>query len=443
VREQRAAFEVPQIDPRDHIPNDNPLPAPPPGVPPGGTVGTESRPGEVMTGWSAASGFHAEAWAGWPAGWGTPWMEPQPREWTFFGYGAEDPAGYLRRVSTVMTCVDRNSRAMSSFPVYGLKNRQPVDLPMWYSTSPEPMLYPDWTAFMKAAVNSCLLSGECVLWAIARYADGWPMRFAVVDTGRTHVDDEGEMWLDGSLRLEPDDVCRIPYQVLANTLWARGVSPLQWSGRNLVSAAALEQYSTEIATSGVSAVLRHPQRLTAKQSDDLKAQWMEARYSWPGAPAVLSGGVEYDVLSLSPKDMALLDLKVFDLQMIAAAFGLPAYLINLDQPGGFTYTNANGLFMYHWRSTLLPLAQSFSGALSNWLLPYGTVLEFNPDRYIQPDFPERASAYKTMNSIEDETGRAITAAEVRVAERYAAQTPADEGEVQLVSVDGLIGAERQ
>lgn len=383
--------------------------------------------------------FHAEAWSGWPDGWGTPWMEASPSSSTFFGYGADDPGGYMRRISTVMTCVDRNTRALATFPVYGLKRRQPIDLPTWYSLSPEPMLYPDWVAFMKAAGNSFQLWGECVLWALARFADGYPARFAVLDVSRTHLDEDGELWLNGTTHLEREDLCRIPYQVVASS--PRGVGPLQWLGRHLVSADALEQYATQIARHGVSAVLRHPQRLTAQQSDELKAQWMTARRSSLGAPAVLSGGVEYDTLSMSPKDMALLDLKVFDLQMIAAAFGLPAYLVNLDQPGGFTYANANGLFLYHWRSTLLPMAQSFSGAMSQWLLPYGTVMEFNPDRYIQPDLPERAGAYQTLQGIVDETGRAMTAAEVRVAERFEPQTE-PVGQVQLTAIDGMIGAVR-
>jgi hypothetical protein len=58
--------------------------------------------------------------------------------------------------------------------------------------------------------------------------------------------------------------------------------------------------------------------------------------------------------------------------------------------------------------------------MSLWLLPRGTDIEFDPDRYTQPPLEERARAYQTLHGIEEPDGkRAITVDEIRARERWA------------------------
>lgn len=428
LAQQRAAHqranEIPQIDPRDHLPNTNQ---------PYGTVGPNVAAGvgdsHVMY---PQGGWHAEAWAGWPTTWDTPWYG---RDWSGFGYGRHDPDGYLGRVSVVGTCVDLNTRQLASFPIYGVQGTTPVRLPSW-ADNPEPRVYSDWSDFMKAAVNSIQLTGDLVLVATARFANDMPARFVVANTDRTKIsygDNGTPRYLLGDDPIDARDVCHVRYQTIAGR--ADGVSPLEWVGRNLVSASSLERYGSDIARHGVWAVLKHPANLNDHQRDDAKRNFMAARASGPAAPAVVSGGWELETLNLSPKDMALLDLKVFDEQRIASAFGVPPFLIGLPQPGGMTYSNANGLFDYHWRATLRPLAQSIAGAMSRWALPRGTRIEFNRDEYVRPGLGERAMAYSTMANIEDDEGRpAMTVDEIRVGERL---QPYEESPL---GVEALVGA---
>ena len=194
---------------------------------------------------------------------------------------------------------------------------------------------------------------------------------------------------------------------------------MEWTGRSLASAAALEVYARNIALYGTTAVLNHPESLSPKQADDLRDNWTGKRQANPGSPAIVSGGTTYETLTLSPKDLALLDIRVFDEQRIASSFGVPPYMIGLPQPSGFTYANENGLFDFHWRATLKPIAQAFASAISRWTLPRGKYLEFNRDEYVQGPLDERATAYSTLASIIDPvTGQpALTNEEIRAAER--------------------------
>jgi HK97 family phage portal protein len=411
----------PPADPRgDVIPNTNP---------PLGTVGVDltgpgGESGAVMPGYLSMVPFD-----GWPAGWDVPWMEPTPAFSTFFGFGAADPAGYLERVSTVGTCVDINSRAVVAMAAYAVTAGVPVDLPDWYQTSPEPLEYSDWCEFVGRLVDDLQLHGEAILWATDRYADGYVRRFVALDPPRVTIDERGRygVTLDTGDVLDvgradgtPNaDVCHIRYKHDRAT--HRGFGPLAWAGRDIVSADLLNRYADNIARHGASAVLSAPGDLSSKQADDIRRDWARLRSQNPGTPAVLAGGITYTPQSMSPRDMALLDLKVFDLQMISTAMGVPAGMAGLPQAaGGLTYSSPVMLRETHWTGFLLALCQRIAGPLSNWLLPRGTRFEFNPDRYLQASAGERALTHATLFGIVDEHGRrATTVPEIRTVERMA------------------------
>jgi phage portal protein BeeE len=178
-----------------------------------------------------------------------------------------------------------------------------------------------------------------------------------------------------------------------------------------------------VAGGGIpTSILTHPDELTSKQSSDLQAQWVQARMSSVGEPAVLSGGVTYEAISANPKDMALVELSQLTESRIAVLLGVPPYLMGL--PSGadqsMTYTNASGLFDYHWRAGLRPKAQAVMSALSEWSLPRGAAVELNRDAYVEPEPYQRAQTAQILNNIRDPQGNpALTVDEIRAAERFA------------------------
>lgn len=404
ARAEARAMEVPQIDPRNHDPNANPAV---------GSVGPQSSGGSVM---------HAEAWDGWPDGWRTPPYQALEGEFSGFGYGRQDPDGYMNRVSTVMTCADLTSRTLSTMPIYGARGTERVELPEW-SRNPQPEQYGSWIDFCKVVVNSMLLQREAIIWATARYADGYPARFMALNPDWIKIKDDGAggwRYFLGKEPLDRADVCHIRYQTIAGR--AHGVGPLEWSRRSVVSAATLERYAADIGNYGLWAVIKHPGSLNDNQVEDLKRRFLAGRQSTPGAPSVLSGGIELDTISLSPKDMALLDLRTFDEQKIASALGVPPWLAGLPNPGGgLTYTTTHQLTDYWWRSSLRALAQSIAATLSAWALPGDRRLEFDRDEFLRPEPATLAQFYSTMHGIQDDvTGeRALSVPEIRAKERYA------------------------
>lgn len=349
----------------------------------------------------------AQAWDGWPVGWAVPWDNY--------------PTTMQARVSTVFACVDFLSRTFSSFPPYIVKDAIPQEPKSWLA-SPEPEVYTDWTVFAKQIVNSMLLRGEAFLYVTARGSDGWPLRFIAVSPDYVSVEAAGGGAATYAIGGEPVDrkeLLHIKYQSAPGDV--RGHGPLEGAAQSLIGAAALERYATDLATRGGVpwAVLKHPAKLTDVQAQDIQNGWKRASARRDGAPAVLHGGMELETLTLSPADMALLELRTFDSQQIASCFGVPAYLVGLPMPSGLTYSNATSLFDFVWRATLRPLAQSIASAISQWALPRGTELEFNRDEFTRPDFGERVQAYAQLfNVVDPVTGeRALTVEEIRSFER--------------------------
>jgi HK97 family phage portal protein len=321
-------------------------------------------------------------------------------------------------------------------PTYVIRGQEMTASPGW-TTNPEPTLYASWEEAMKQAVNSLLFRGELFIYCTGRYASpngvtpGQVSRWAVVnpDAVGVQVEDGTIVYrLNGSVLgtrypgqpLGHTEVLHIKYQSWPGYL--HGMGPLEWTAANAIGAAAMEAYVANMAQRGGIpwAVLKSKRNLNGDQSKDLQSAWVSASASRSGAPAVLSGDLELEILQLSPRDMALLDLRVFDEQRISSAFGVPPFLVGLPQADGLVYSNAEALFDFHWRSMLRPLAQTFASALSAWALPLGQKLEFDPDRYTQPPLATRASTYSTLfNLLDPATGeRAITIPEIRARERW-------------------------
>ena len=116
------------------------------------------------------------------------------------------------------------------------------------------------------------------------------------------------------------------------------------------------------------------------QFERLKSQ-IDQLYSGPrnaGRPLLLEGGLSWQEMSLSPKDMDFLEAKHTSARDIALAFGVPPQLLGI--PGDNTYANMREARLALWEQTVLPLAAQLKAELNNWLTPrFGDGLELAQD----------------------------------------------------------------
>ena len=358
---------------------------------------------------------------------------PPPRAMPWNGYPAEwDTPNWWGRlnelVDTAWACLDLNSSVLSTMPPY-LVGAAP-SLPAAWITNPDPLHYTGWPEFAKQLFWDYML-GEAFVLSTARYRDGWPARFHVVPPWMVRCDITGDGTRSYTIGSEDvtGELLHIRYQSTVGD--AHGHGPLEAGRARLIAATVLTRYGTQLAASGAipNAVLTHPDELTDRQAADLQEMWVNARMSRMGLPAVLSGGITFEALQLSPKDMALLELLQFNESRICVLLGVPPFLMSLPTLGdSMTYSNVTSIFDYHWRASLRPKAETVMRALSEWLLPRGTRVEVNRDAYVQPEPLIRAQTYAILNAIKDDLGTPVlSVTDIQSAERFGPQVAAVEG----------------
>jgi HK97 family phage portal protein len=323
-------------------------------------------------------------------------------------------------------CIDFNSSQLSTMPPY-LKDAAPSLQADWLN-NPDPDVYTSWEEFAKQLFWDYHL-GEAFVLTTARYSTGWPARFHVVPPWWVEIDlrDGLRTYMIGGDDVT-SDLLHVRYK--SQVGYAHGEGPLEAGRYRMIAARMLQQYAASLASGGgvPTGVLQHPQEINPAQAAQLKADWVQARLSSIGEPAVLSGGIEWKPTQINPQDMALTALLDREEGRIAHLLGVPSELVGIPtNTDSMTYKNVTMWFDLHWRSGLRPKAQAVMAALSGWALPRGTWVELNRDEYVAAEPLERAQTAQILNSIVDPvTGQpALSVAEIRDAERLDNSTPSD------------------
>lgn len=109
--------------------------------------------------------------------------------------------------------------------------------------------------------------------------------------------------------------------------------------------------------------------LTDDQRDRIVEE-LEQKYAGKESakrPLLLEGGLEWQQLGLTPKDMDFIEAKNTTSTDIAQAFGVPPQMIGV--PGSQTFANYEQARLAFWEDTVIPLLYSFRDELNNWLTP--------------------------------------------------------------------------
>jgi HK97 family phage portal protein len=109
--------------------------------------------------------------------------------------------------------------------------------------------------------------------------------------------------------------------------------------------------------------------LSDEQFARLKSQFEEKHTGTAnaGKPLLLEGGLKWQQMGMSPKDLEFVSGKREAAREIALAFGVPPMLLGI--PGDNTYSNYQEARAALYEETVLPLVDKVCEALSNWVQP--------------------------------------------------------------------------
>jgi HK97 family phage portal protein len=277
------------------------------------------------------------------------------------------------RVWVANRCQQLNSQQIASMPLVYHGN----DEPAWVS-SPDPHWYPNGLGdALHAIVDQLYGWGFSCQYVTDTYATGFPRTFTVlpsaavqikmVDGSRTYkIGDED---LDASRILQID---RNPGTGLHGCSALRAYAQMAWG---LLAAG---NQSMSVTQGGIpQAVIKSARKLTPDQAEAIQTQWMTATQRRSGAPPVLPPELDFDVLSINPSDLSLLETQEWDARVIATAYGVPAVLLNMSLQGGLTYQNPAALGEMWWRFELRTTATRIANAFSAQMLPRGQWVSFD------------------------------------------------------------------
>lgn len=273
--------------------------------------------------------------------------------------------------------------------------------PSWLTT-PQPN-NPNFTAFdlKHRMVSSLLIHGNTfVLFIKGRNGDIVEMR--VLDPEKVTI-----KMVDGApiytvtgednvgVELTSDAILHIPLFATGSAL--RAPSPVEQHRTTLGLASATQLYSAKFYEQGAapSAIIRIPGELTQDQADQLKNSFSRRHEGIEKMHkiAVLTGGADFQQMSMKISDMQLVETLHWGVESIARLMGVPLHL--LQYPGGNTSYNSVEIVSIEWlRLGLGPLVTRLEAGLQR-LVPGAeqTFIKFTLDGLLRPTTKERYDAY--------------------------------------------------
>jgi HK97 family phage portal protein len=182
-----------------------------------------------------------------------------------------------------------------------------------------------------------------------------------------------------TVTLDPRLVLHVRLYHPADDLW--GLSPLQVLASIVDAEVDAIAWNRTLIQRGArpSGALITQQRLSDQEIARLRAQ-IEDLYTGAaqaGRPLILSGGLDWKAMGLSPVDLDWQGLRKKNALDICTVYGVPPELIGVKEG---TYENRREARKAFYTETVLPLADKLRDELATWLLPlYGADQRFRLD----------------------------------------------------------------
>lgn len=253
---------------------------------------------------------------------------------------------------------------------------------------------------------SLLLRGDAFALPTSWDFQGYPATFVVTDPDQTAVTRDGlgrrvyRIKLADRSELElvnpsPTELLHIRWQRPPGAYCGVGILDVNAGpGSTLAGAFASEVFANEVMANPVPpAVLQHPLRLDKRQAATLQAQWTESTARRGAAPAVLSGGVTYQPLQVTPRDVQLIESRRWNATQIAVMFKLPPHIVGGSTGDSLTYSTVEGEMTRLWQTALMPMTKKLERHFGAWT-PNGQRLRFVPDDLLRSQTRDRFEAHK-------------------------------------------------
>ncbi|MFD4438996.1 phage portal protein [Nocardia sp. NPDC058519] len=317
--------------------------------------------------------------------------------WTEAGEHVNDQTAL--RLAAVYACVRLLADSVASLPFDAYRKKGTVR----EEISPPPSLIKKPSAqlenfeFIFQSVSSLALRGNSFHLINKRDAFEYPIEMEPVhpDCVRVGLDEKTGLAtyaIDGTIVPRYDIVHIRRFSLPGSVV---GLSPIQQAQVGIGLGLAAEKFGARWfgQSATPSSVLETDQNLDAEQARRLQKSWISS-HGGKRHPAVLSGGVKWKAIEVTPEESQFLETRAFQRGEIAMLFGVPPHMIGDTEKstswGSGIEQQSIGFVTY----TLRPWLTCIESALSA-LLPRGQFVKFNVSALLRGDTPARYEAYNT------------------------------------------------
>lgn len=177
-----------------------------------------------------------------------------------------------------------------------------------------------------------------------------------------------------------------------------GLSPLAYAAKCIGIAIAADNRVSKIYSNGAkpSGVLTIDKVLKPEQRAQIKKQFNGLDYGNDDRLYVLEAGMQYTQVSMSPKEIELLDSRRFQIEDIGRFFGVPSILLNQTFGQSSLGSNVSQILEAFYKLNLRPYLEKFESSVVCWLLnstPDEFECEFDFNALIRGDEKTRIETY--------------------------------------------------
>lgn len=251
------------------------------------------------------------------------------------------------------------------------------------------------TGWIAQAVESLVMRGN--LWGVVTSTapNGWPSNVEILPPDAVSATWD---WRNRTLEVRvfgklvpPDMLWHVAVNQSAGCPLGR--STLDAARTSIGSGLAAQQFGSNWYDEGghPSALLSTDQVLTGEQAAEMKERW--TRMVTEGSVAVLSQGMDYQPVTVTPAEAAFLETQQASGQDIARFFKLPPEAIGYDSGQSMTYSNVESQWLNLLIASLNPVMVVLEEAWSS-LLPRKQYVRFNRDALLRMTTKDRYEAHK-------------------------------------------------
>lgn len=179
------------------------------------------------------------------------------------------------------------------------------------------------------------------------------------------------------------------------------ISPIKYMANMIGLSVAAQDHTAKFFRNGArpAGVLKAPGTLSQEAVEQLKKNWQEAHGGTnSGKLAVLTGGMDYQSITMSPEDSQLLELMGFNRTEVCGIFGVPPWLIGAIEKtsswGTGLEEQVRGFVKFTINPDLVRIQQRIDKDLLNPVERKRYYAEFLTEQFLKGDTKSRNEAYK-------------------------------------------------